>query len=171
MEFLNGIDLDKIIKQFGPLAPERVIFILNQICSSLQEAHSLDLVHRDIKPQNILLCKQGGEFDIIKVLDFSLATRIKEFNNAGDTIHGTPYYIAPEVITDQKVDHLADLYSLGVTGYYLLTGKYPFESKTESISEILDKHLHEAPIPFSCVSSSPIPKDLENIILSCLAKK
>ncbi|MDD7984346.1 protein kinase [Lentisphaera marina] len=170
MEFLNGIDLDKIIKQFGPLPPERVIFILNQICSSLQEAHALNLIHRDIKPQNILLCKQGGEFDVIKVLDFSLATRIKELNNTGDTIHGTPNYIAPEVITDQNVDHLADLYSLGITGYYLLTGKYPFESNENSVSDILRQHLNEPPITISNISSVSIPKDLENVILSCLEK-
>lgn len=133
MEYIEGVTLYELVELDGPLPPERVIWILKMICRSLREAHSAGLVHRDIKPQNIMLCCRGGEYDIVKVLDFGLARNLERSDTPNLTetklLVGTPLYIAPERIIDPTLmDARSDIFSLGVLGYMLLTGKEPFDA-------------------------------------------
>jgi hypothetical protein len=173
MEYLDGIDLQKLVEQYGPQTAPRVIHILMQICSSLHEAHSLGLVHRDIKPANIMLNRRGGEPDVVKVLDFGLVKALDDQKQAGMTdqrgLTGTPLYMSPEAIQlPGSVDARSDLYAVGAVGYYLLTGKPVFEA--ESVVDLCQKHVAAAPTPPSERTHGAIPTALENAILACLEK-
>jgi hypothetical protein len=173
MEYLDGIDLQKLVEKYGPQPPPRVIHILMQVCSSLHEAHSLGLVHRDIKPANIMLNRRGGEPDVIKVLDFGLVKALDDQKQAGVTdqrgLTGTPLYMSPEAIQlPGSVDPRSDLYAVGAVGYFLLTGKPVFEA--ESVVDLCQKHVAAAPAPPSERTHSAIPTALENAILACLEK-
>jgi serine/threonine-protein kinase len=172
MELLDGYTLDKIVERHGALAPERVVFLLRQACRSLAEAHAAGLVHRDIKPGNIFLCRYGGEADFVKVVDFGL---VKDVSSSGGVnltqtglIAGTPAYMPPEMALGKDVDGRADLYSLGCVGYYLLTAHTVFDRTTAL--ETLHDHTSTAPIPPSQRVATPIPADLEAVLLACLAK-
>jgi len=172
MELLQGATLQRIVEISGPQPEGRVVRMLAMACGALAEAHGVGLIHRDIKPANIMLCTQGGEQDVVKVLDFGLVKAMDvhdEVQLTGlNTITGTPQYIAPEAITDaNSVDARTDLYALGAVGYYLLTGEHVFEGN--SIVEICSHHLHSSPSPMSerGVAVSP---ELEHVVLSCLAK-
>lgn len=173
MEYLSGIDLDQLARKFGPQPEGRVIHILRQACGSLAEAHQVGLVHRDIKPANILLTRRGGVSDVVKVLDFGLV-KARHLRDPDKTIAGaivgTPHFIAPEAVKDpQAIDLRSDLYSLGAVGYWLLTGRTLFECGT--VEELLDGHVGRMPVRPSDRLRKPIRGDLEEIILSCLAKK
>ncbi|MCC7033382.1 MAG: serine/threonine protein kinase [Acidobacteria bacterium] len=176
MEYLDGIDLDRLVREHGPQPPARVIRILHQVCGALAEAHGIGLIHRDVKPANIILCERGGEPDVAKVVDFGLVKRIDAIDEeatqvvtAGIALLGTPLYIAPETISGRDdADGRADLYALGAVGYYLLTGTPVFTGKT--VVEVLAHHLHTRPQPPSARTASTIPGDLEHLVLECLAK-
>ena len=173
MEYLPGITLDVVIRNNQPVPIARVISILRQICRSLGEAHEKGMVHRDIKPQNIMLCERGGEYDFVKVLDFGLA---KRFDASPETkltaefqISGTPLYIAPETIGDpDNIDGRADLYAVGVIAFELLTGVPPFTAR--SIGDLIGATLGKDPPRCSAVSSQEIPHTLDDLVLKCLAK-
>ncbi len=173
MEHLSGVTLEDLIHVAGPQPAPRVLSILNQVCGSLTEAHHQGLIHRDIKPTNIMLCEHGGLYDVVKVLDFGLVKDI--YQGAPDitlenTLVGTPFYMAPELIADGSAfSPSSDLYALGGVGYYLLSGHHVFEGS--SAVEICAMHLHDTPVPPSQRSNQEIPPDLEAIILACLAKK
>jgi serine/threonine-protein kinase len=171
MEYLDGVTLDELIAHDGPQPAERVIHILKQLSSALHEAHGLGLIHRDVKPANIMLCSRGGQQDQVKVLDFGL---VKEFKNdqvklSGEsTLLGTPLYLAPEAITaPDTVDRRADLYALGAVGYELLAGTSVFAGAT--VVEICIKHLQEQPLPLS-QRQIAVPAALERLLLACLSK-
>ena len=174
MEYLDGISLEDLVIEHGPQSPRRVAHILVQICGALEEAHRAGLVHRDIKPANAMLTERGGVLDVVKVLDFGL---VKETASAAEkgpqlsvvnTIVGTPHYMAPETIREPtKIDGRADLYAVGATAYFLLTGETVFAGK--SVIEICSQHLHEAPVPPS-KKRPDLPAALEAVILACLAK-
>lgn len=172
MELLDGATLQRIVDTFGALAPGRVARILTMACRALSEAHSIGLIHRDIKPANIMLCKQGGEHDVVKLLDFGL---VKELDGAGtlkltgiNTITGTPQYMAPESILDpDSADARADIYALGAVAYYLLAGTEVFDGS--SLVEICSQHIHEKPKPLS-TRGITVPAELEAIVLACLEK-
>ena len=156
MELLDGLDLDTLVRQYGPLPPERVVHILRQVCSSLQDAHGNGLVHRDIKPANVVVSRAGTTFDFAKVLDFGLV----KLDTAGQrgsgaagqsdvklstegSTSGTPAFMAPEVVLGvADTDHRVDLYALGCVGYWLLTGKLVFEGK--NVVEVMFHHAHSA---------------------------
>ena len=127
MEFLDGIDLEELVRRDGPMPPERVVHILRQVCEALGEAHRAGLIHRDVKPANILLCERGGRFDVAKVVDFGLVKSVGGTDpgvTQENTAPGTPHYMAPEALTSpDRVDARADVYSLGATAYFLLTGQ------------------------------------------------
>jgi serine/threonine-protein kinase len=174
MELLDGVDLDELVKQHGPLAPERVVHILEQALDSLAEAHSHGLVHRDIKPANLHLSRRGLRDDFVKVLDFGLVKLQQQEDGRADltaenSITGTPAYLAPEIVTAEgPVDGRADLYALGAVAYFLLTGKFVFEAKTPMQMAIA--HVTEPAIPPSQRTERPIPGALERLVMQCLEK-
>jgi serine/threonine protein kinase len=173
MEYLDGIDLQVLVEKYGPQSAPRVIHILEQVCSSLYEAHSLGLVHRDIKPANIMLSRRGGEPDVAKVLDFGLVKALDDGKQASMTqqsaLTGTPLYMSPEAIQmPSSVDARSDIYAVGAVGYYLLTGSPVFEA--ESVMELCRKHVDVQATPPSQRTRLAIPEALENAIMSCLDK-
>ncbi len=173
MEFLNGIDLDALIRKFGPMPAGRVIHVLRQICGSLAEAHDVGLVHRDVKPANIVLNQRGGLCDVVKVLDFGLVKAIDAQEQSALTVAGsiigTPLYMAPEGVEDaEAVDARSYLYSVGAVGYFLVTARPLFEGK--SIIEICHHQVSSIPVPPSERLGREVPRDLEEILLRCLEK-
>ena len=174
MELLDGIDGDSLLRKHGPLPPERVIYLLKQVCHSLSEAHSRGLVHRDIKPANIFVCRQGEEFDFVKVLDFGLVRTVHAtadtvaFKTQEAGIHGTPAFMAPEQAMGHDVDGRADIYSTGCVAYWMLTGATVF--KSETTMGLLLQHAQSAPDPPSTRTDRAIPKALDELVMACLAK-
>jgi eukaryotic-like serine/threonine-protein kinase len=175
MELLDGMDLETLVRQKGPLPAARAIYILRQVCDSLEEAHLRGLVHRDIKPANIHLGRLGHHHDFVKVLDFGLVKSLAGTSGEGSLettvgmTPGTPAYIAPEMALGERVDGRTDLYALGGVAYYLLTGRLVFEAETPI--QMIARHLHDAPFPPSRRSELPVPAALDQLILACLAKK
>ncbi len=173
MEYLDGIDLEDLVKETGPIAPGRAVRILRQVCAALTEAHGIGLIHRDIKPANILLCERGGFPDVAKVLDFGLVREISGSADprltADNVVHGTPQYLAPEAIRNaDSIDARSDLYALGAVGYYLLTGTPVFSGR--GALEIIHHQLQTEPEPLSKRLGQPVPPKLEALILRTLSK-
>jgi serine/threonine-protein kinase len=172
MELLQGATLEKIVSLDGPQEAGRVVRILSMACGALSEAHSIGLIHRDIKPANIMLCKQGGECDVVKLLDFGLVKELEVDDDvkltAASTITGTPQYMAPESIrSPNAVDARTDIYALGAVAYYLLAGVDVFVGKT--VVEVISQHLYEIPDPLAS-RRSDIPTELAAVVLACLSK-
>ncbi len=173
MEYLPGIDLERLVRDHGPLPPGRVIYLLRQLCSALQEAHGKGLIHRDIKPSNIILGERGGLYDAVKLLDFGL---VRATNTTEDLesltqegwIAGTPAYLSPEQAQGRaEVDARSDIYSLGALAYFLLVGRPPF--RHGSAMQTVAAHIYEPVVSPSALRSS-LPRDLEATVLRCLAK-
>ncbi len=173
MELLDGINLDDLVKQYGPQPEGRVIHLLKQIAGSLAEAHQLGVIHRDVKPANIFLTHRGGVYDFVKLLDFGLVKAVDGREQASltstNSMAGTPMYLSPEGINHpDAVDGRSDLYALGAVAYYLLTGTTVFDG--ESIIEICMKHVQEQPQSLSERLGKPVSADLEQIVMQCLEK-
>jgi serine/threonine-protein kinase len=173
MELLEGLNLETLVERYGPQHPGRVVEILVQVCSALNEAHAVGMIHRDIKPANIYLCKLGTLDDVVKVLDFGLVRQENQdatlSQTGAQTLVGTPLYMAPETIqSPERIGSQADLYSLGATAYYLLTGSPPFRGA--SVLEVCSQHLYERPEPPSERLGKELPAELETLVLACLAK-
>jgi len=171
MELLTGMDLASLVQRFGLLPPERMVAILRQACRSLGEAHAASLLHRDIKPQNLFLCRLGIDFDIVKVLDFGLVKSLDDSATqltAAGTLTGTPAYMPPERVVGGEVDERSDLYSLGCVAYWMLTGQHVFTGEPLAV---MVHHARTTPKPPSAITESPIPAQLEEIVLACLEKK
>lgn len=167
MEFLDGVPLQRFVDE-APMSPERLIPILRQVCKGLHAAHQAGIVHRDIKPDNIMLVQREKQRDFVKVVDFGIAALLSE-GDENRPRAGTPTYIAPEQIRRGRFDGRADMYSLGCTAYEILTGKPPFE--TDTIRGLLQMHLEEVPVPPSeLVGSEHVPQHLEAVIMRCLEK-
>jgi len=174
MEFLDGMDLESLVRQHGPMPAPRVIHVLRQVCDSLEEAHARGLVHRDIKPANIHLGRVGCREDFVKVLDFGLVKTAtvdpaQPLATIEGVIMGTPAYMAPEMALGDDVDGRADLYALGCVAYYLLTGEQVFPGDT--VLKVITQHVRAVPVPPSARTELPIPAALEHLVLACLAKK
>jgi serine/threonine-protein kinase len=172
MELLDGATLQRIVEIDGAQAAGRVVRILAMACGALTEAHGIGLIHRDIKPANIMLCTQGGEQDVVKVLDFGLVKELevdRDIKLTGATVlTGTPQYMAPESILEpNSVDARTDIYALGTVAYYLLAGVDVFDGK--SVLELCSQHLHQAPQPLAARGVT-IPAELEAVVLACLDK-
>lgn len=170
MEHVRGQDLAHIVDRYGPMPAERVIYALEQVCRSLAEAHDLGLVHRDIKPGNIMLCTKGGEYDVVKLVDFGLAKDLRHASaivEVSGTVCGTPETIAPEVLRGVPPSASCDLYALGAVGVFLLTGSPIFDA-TAPLA-FLRAHLEEEPISPSERGVS-VPPELEALLLRCLSK-
>jgi serine/threonine-protein kinase len=171
MELLDGETLEDIVSTTGPMPAARVVRVARQVAGALAEAHELGLVHRDVKPANIMLCASvGGEADVAKVLDFGLVRdQNADLGATGTTFVGTPLYMSPEAITDPTtVSDASDIYALGAVLYFVLAGVTVFEAPTTI--EICASHLHHAPVPPSARTKNPIPQELESLVLACLAK-
>ena len=172
MELLDGANLERIVDVGGAQPPGRVVRILTMACGALAEAHSIGLIHRDIKPANIVLCTQGGERDVVKVLDFGLVKEMavdREVQlTATNSVIGTPQYMAPEsMLAPDSVDARTDIYSLGAVAYFLLAGEEVFTGT--SVLEVCSQHLHQRPKSLS-ERGAAVPPELEAIVLSCLEK-
>ena len=184
MELLEGLDLVTLVERHGVLPDGRVRAILLQACDSLGEAHAAGMIHRDVKPANIMVCRQGRALDVVKILDFGLVRTSKTLPDASTnpsagpddqdltvpgTISGTPTYISPEqIIEGATVDGRADLYALGCVAYFLLTGDPPFRG--ESAMMTLALHTDETAAPPSERRARPLSHELEAIVLRLLSK-
>lgn len=171
MELLNGFTLAQVVQMQGEIPFERVIYILRQAVASVREAHSVGLIHRDIKPQNIMLVQRGGENDVVKVLDFGLVKDLTD-GDAAQTrtthITGTPLYMAPERIRSPKnADLRSDLYALGAVGYYMLAGQAMFRFSTEI--DIMFQVINADPDPVHTINTE-VPEDVSELIQACLNK-
>jgi serine/threonine protein kinase len=173
MEYLGGIDLDKLVRKFGPQPAGRTIHILRQVCGSLAEAHGIGLIHRDIKPANIVLTRRGGVCDMVKVLDFGLVKGVQVGTTAGlatGAIVGTPHFMSPEAIqSPAAVDKRGDIYSLGAVAYWLLTATTLFDS--DKIETLLEHQVKLLPPSPSLRLGHQVNADLEQIVMKCLAKE
>ena len=170
MELLEGLDLASLVQRFGPLPPERALVVLQQACRSLGEAHAAGLLHRDIKPHNLQLCRLGLDFDVVKVLDFGLAKSLREGNadlTTDGILTGTPAYMPPERVQGADADERSDLYALGCVGYWMLTGRTVFAGDPMAM---MLHHVRDAPQPPSTFAPGPVPERLEQIVLACLEK-
>ncbi len=175
MELLDGMDLEALVERDGPQPVWRVVRILRQVCLSLAEAHNAGLIHRDVKPANIFLCRQATELDITKVLDFGLVTEVARADQddaaaltRDNDVVGTPAFMAPEMIlAPDDVDPRADIYALGCVAYFLLTSRHVFEEKT--VVGLLSCHVHKAP-PSPLFDKAVVPEALEELVASMLAK-
>jgi len=175
MEYLKGVDLETLVERFGPVPPERAIWLLEQASQSLAEAHGQGLIHRDIKPSNLHVGRMGLSSDFLKVLDFGLVKRIHteldgdtKLTQEGSTT-GTPAYMAPEMaLGNSPVDERSDIYSLGCVAYWMLTGVPVFEGKTPM--EVIVDHAKTPAVPPSQRTEFTIPEPLEQLVMSCLEK-
>jgi serine/threonine-protein kinase len=177
MEYLDGMDLDALVRHHGPQPVDRVVRILHQVCLSLLEAHDQGIIHRDIKPANVFLCRQGAELDVVKVLDFGLVGGVPDLGakdqaplTRDNDVLGTPAFMAPESVMDpEQVDHRADLYAVGCVGYWLLAGRCLFEEKT--LAALVYAHVHkEPPSPLFPGRDPAVPSGLESLLAQALAK-
>jgi len=170
MELLDGIDLRTILNERGRFPPGEVLEILEPVCSALQAAHDLGIVHRDLKASNIFIGNVDGK-RVVKLLDFGIAKLLHPDAGEGGltvvgTRLGTSYTMAPEQIRGDGVDARTDIYALGVVLYHLLTGQYPF--RAETMTDIERQHL-EAPAPRPS-AAAPVPPALDAIVLRCMEK-
>jgi serine/threonine-protein kinase len=175
MEFLEGMDLETLVRNHGAQPANRVIYILRQVSESLEEAHSRGLVHRDIKPANIHLGRLGLLHDFVKVLDFGLVKTVtgapaeSSLSTGADSTPGTPAYMAPEMALGGPIDGRADLYAMGCVAYYLLTRQVVFEAGTAL--QAVARHVKEMPVPPSERGGVPLPAALEQLVLALLNKR
>jgi eukaryotic-like serine/threonine-protein kinase len=172
MEYLPGLSLDDLLDRYGPLPADRVVHFLRQTCQGLREAHSIGLIHRDIKPGNVFAAQRGGLYDVVKLLDFGLVKPVTETPSARLTqdggISGTPLFMSPEQARGlPNLDARSDIYSVGAVAYTLLTGRPPFDG-TNSM-EVMIAHVRDEVVKPS-QRQADVPADLEHVILRCLAK-
>jgi eukaryotic-like serine/threonine-protein kinase len=173
MEYLRGISLEDLVRRDGPLPVGRAVHALRQVCGSLREVHERGLVHRDIKPQNLMLCVRGAQHDVIKVLDFGL---VKEMHNPHTRditqyakVLGTPLYMAPERLRNPAdADARADIYALGAVAYFIITGRHAFQAETDH--DLVYRILNDPPPSLARGGAMDVPAQLEALVARCLAK-
>ncbi len=164
MEYVPGEDLKRLIKKVGQFSAGKAIFMAKQVCGGLAEAHRLGVVHRDLKPQNIMVDEDGNA----RIMDFGIARTVKGKGLTGAGVMvGTPEYMSPEQAEVKEVDQRSDIYSLGVILYEMVTGRVPFEGETPL--GIAMKHKSEAP-PDPRQINAQLPEDLSRVIMRCLEK-
>jgi hypothetical protein len=173
MELLDGATVTQWVERGGPFDAARTVHVLRGVAGSLAEAHERGLVHRDVTPANIMLCRKGGLHDFPKLLDFGLIkdTRGEHTRDLTQALRilGTPAYMAPErIVQPGSADFRSDLYALGAVGYFLLTGRPPLEGDTDL--SLAYHVVNTVPQPVSAIASHPVPAELAALIASCLAK-
>ncbi|MDB5311623.1 MAG: prkC 30 [Gemmataceae bacterium] len=173
MEYLNGPTLDKLVREHGPLPPGRAVYLLRQLCGALAEAHAAGLVHRDLKPGNIIVAELGGQYDVAKLLDFGLVQDVGSAAAGGHltqtgVVIGTPAYMCPEQAGGEHgLDGRGDVYSLGAVAFFALAGRPPFEGG--SVGKLLAAHLTQ-PAPAVTEVRKDVPADLAAVVARCLLK-
>jgi len=176
MELLDGASLERLVTEAGPQPVGRVVAMLRQIGAALVHAHGEGLIHRDVKPGNIMVFlphRYGGQSEQLKLLDFGLVKEVKgsggvDVTNAG-SVSGTPQYMCPEAVTaSESMDGRSDLYAVGAVAFYLLTGRHLFEGS--SVVEVLGHHMHTEPPRASAHVPAPIPDALDELIWRCVSK-
>jgi eukaryotic-like serine/threonine-protein kinase len=176
MEYLRGIDLNLLTQRDGRFTPDRVGRLLGQLCDALQAAHDQGVVHRDLKPGNLMIMHPGTPQETLKVMDFGLAKMNSMLYISPDDLinfnlppaSGTPEYISPEMVRGNDMDGRGDLYSVGVILYELLTGRRPFLQN--GVEALMIAHAQQAPPSFADAGCRDVPPALETIVLSCLEK-
>jgi eukaryotic-like serine/threonine-protein kinase len=174
MEYLKGTALCDLISQQGKLDPAEAVHIFSQCCAALAHAHMKEVIHRDVKPSNIMLIETEEDRHTVKILDFGLAklhSFTGEFQRLTKTgeVFGSPVYMSPEQCTGKKVDARTDIYSMGVVMYETLIGRPPFKQK--SSIDIIRQQIKESPRALSAVAPDvKIPAPLEAIVFRCLSK-
>ncbi|MGE0789644.1 MAG: serine/threonine-protein kinase [Sandaracinaceae bacterium] len=173
MELLDGFSLADLLRMTeGDIAPPRVIRIAHQMALALEAAHAAGLVHRDLKPDNVIVCPLPDGSEYVKILDFGLAKAVDgsmDVTRAGEVV-GTPHYMSPEQIRGMAMDYRTDIYSFGIILYEMLTGEVPFDG--EALIDIMLKHVEQEPVlPSKRTPPIKIPVQLEWIIMCCLYKE
>src|SRR5262249_33138214 len=194
MELLDGLDLESLVSRYGPQPAARVIPLLIQACASLAEAHAAGLLHRDIKPPNLFVCRAADEVDIVKLLDFGMVMTAGDAATAADAVAldgapqagerirdtlpsaskltqlgamlGTPGFMAPEQILGMQLDGRADLYALGCCAWWLVAGSEVFKRDGKLEVSLLKKHVND-PVPSLRAVAPRCPPELEALIVSC----
>lgn len=177
MEYIDGTDLEHHIEKHGRFPLRQVSWWLGQLCMALNAAHQSNILHRDLTLNNLMLIGADTDDEIIKVMDFGLARLTTAFfipfeklTGTGTNIGGgTPDYVAPEQVRGEQVDHRADLYSVGVILYKLLTGWLPFQEFTE-VNNILEAHRSRTPPTFADRGIRDVPPEIESIVRLLLSK-
>jgi serine/threonine-protein kinase len=174
MEYIEGINLGELIAREGALPLPRAVHVLRQLCAGLAAAHAAGLVHRDVKPENIMIFQRGDEPDVVKILDFGMVKRVDAEHSRNLTrglrILGTPLYMAPESLRNPTdADARADIYAVGAVAFYMLSGKKLFQT-TDDL-ELTSKVLNDVPPRVSQVAAQPIPVELDLLVQACLEKK
>lgn len=170
MEYLPGLNLEQLVERHGPLAPARAVHLLRQLCGSLHEAHGIGLIHRDIKPGNVMITSRGGLHDVVKLLDFGLVVETAALNadsrlTQEGSVTGTPAFMSPEQARGEAtLDARSDIYSVGCLAYFMLTGRAPFAGRPAVA--MLAAHLYETPEVLTAV-----PSALRAVIERCLSKQ
>jgi serine/threonine-protein kinase len=167
MEYLPGLNLDELVERYGPMPAPRTVHVLRQVCGALHEAHDMGMVHRDIKPGNIIVCERGGVPDVAKLLDFGLVKVVQ--HDSGDpkltvpgVAAGTPAFMSPEQAVGRQLDARCDIYSLGAVAHFVLTGTLPFAGRPTYA------RTRETP-PLLSERWPHVPYDLSVVIRRCLA--
>jgi eukaryotic-like serine/threonine-protein kinase len=175
MEYVKGVNLDKLLEKNGRFTPARVGRLLGQLCEALQAAHSLGIVHRDLKPANLMIVDADTPREKVKVMDFGLARAVdaaslkKVTETNVDFAIGTPAYICPEQVRGEPMDRRGDLYAVGVLAFELLTGRLPFPGPDPH--GMLLAHATEPPPSFEDVGAGDwVPPAVEQVVLRCLEK-
>jgi serine/threonine protein kinase len=177
MEYLPGESLEEVLAKVGHLPVHRTIEIFSQVCDALETAHDDGIIHRDVKPSNIMLCENDRQKDDIRVLDTGISKLVAEDEDVKSSgyitrnkeVMGSPMYMSPEQCMGKRTDIPADIYSLGCVIYEVLTGKPPFVGK--NVLETAYKHMNEAPKPIAPDSAhDKVLSRLEAVIFKCLAK-
>jgi tRNA A-37 threonylcarbamoyl transferase component Bud32 len=168
MEYVEGLNLGQLAVLENPLPVARVVHLLKQVAGALDEAHQLGLIHRDLKPSNIMIGAKGEVGDIVKVLDFGIATQASDEDPESGGVVGTPAYIAPERIrSPRQLDARSDIYSFGAVAFHLLTGRTVFEG--EGTAELVYQVLASARPSPSQLRGERLPEELETLVLDCLS--
>ena len=173
MEYIHGLTLPQWVEQHGPLPPARAVRVLQQVCAAVGAMHAGGLLHRDIKPDNVMAYAANGDYDLVKLIDFGLVKNLHAGATRDLTRHlrvlGTPEYMAPERLTDPRsIDPRTDLYGIGAIGFFVLSGRKPFEATQDS--DLAQQILHVEAPRVARLSPFPVPDRLDAMIAALLAK-